>query len=1071
MGSRKPSFLIVEKRYRYMLRNRRRLRRLSAERLERRELLAADPFGTNQLQPLDVTHDGAVTPFDALVVINALQQSSTGTGTAPEPEMGRFVDVDGDGRSNPGDVLAIINAIAGESPILVPMLSNDSAPSLDSAFNFDLKTNDYTISLNVSISQLTDQTVHFRIGDDNASFVELTDPFVDNQLVVSQDQIDSIFGGPLPDGEHRVTIQLRDGESVLQESMFELTVDRARPTIESVFPRVTTLAGTRSIEITFGGPAESLLFDPGSIQLVRNAENGEALVPVESQIKSDDQTVEYIFSEDFPDGSFQLQIDEARLTTQAGNSVGTAIRQLDFDVLSPTAVWAQPSGGRWDDPSRWESGQVPIDGDVVQVVLNEGAVVSGLPASLHLQHLNVSGGSLLIEGGSDFSAHVIELNQSTIELSGGLLSGSVIKGTEESSGVAVTSDSELVGVVLEVPAAIEADARLIVRDGLTVHRSLSLQGTDTSAAELTLAGQQTVDGGGEISMRGTTSLASQNRIWATGGETVTFGADLSLFANYGEINLLPDSEAPINLLSRIDAAEGGSLTIGNLGSDEGILNLNLNAPVGTVRIGDLSGVVVNNSGESSITFTDNAWLIDVTLNADVDLNGDTLFVRDRLTVNGNLAMAGIPADPALLSVFGSATLEGNGAILFDDGGGTPLGNRIVSLLNPSIPAADQLVVIEGDLDIRGGLGMIAPTFSGGGGFDIRGTIASGEGGRIELSEVFSSETLTLDAEFGIVELTEIRDVVLTGTSGSRVVVDSSQSWSNVTLNLPVIVESGHRLEIADGLTLNSTLAILGSDSSVTTIGLLNDQTIDGSGSFIFAGTASSPVQNVVDASGADVTFGSGVDVLGGNGSVIASADLPLMLQGELWVTEGGQIELSNVVTSDGTLTIEPQAGQVVLAAVAPGTQINGSDGAIVYSPALVLDDATVNIPLVMTGPEMELRVENGLTLNSTIRFTRIGSGMSFYGTQTVNGEGTIEFETFDPDTTDGLSVASHSLTINETNGDTNEELTIGSEITIRAGQLTIGRGTLADNGIIRILGGFVDQNAQVTYDHNIVLYT
>ena len=39
------------------------------ERLEKRLLLAADPFGQNPLQPLDVTRDGIVNETDANALI------------------------------------------------------------------------------------------------------------------------------------------------------------------------------------------------------------------------------------------------------------------------------------------------------------------------------------------------------------------------------------------------------------------------------------------------------------------------------------------------------------------------------------------------------------------------------------------------------------------------------------------------------------------------------------------------------------------------------------------------------------------------------------------------------------------------------------------------------------------------------------------------------------------------------------------------------------------------------------------------------------------------------------------
>ncbi len=100
-----------------------RARRLQVESLECRRLLAADLNPNhNNLIAEDVNMDFMVTPMDALLVINALNQGRAGslaegeTGARPSS----LIDVNGDGILSPMDALTIINRLnlaEGEDPV------------------------------------------------------------------------------------------------------------------------------------------------------------------------------------------------------------------------------------------------------------------------------------------------------------------------------------------------------------------------------------------------------------------------------------------------------------------------------------------------------------------------------------------------------------------------------------------------------------------------------------------------------------------------------------------------------------------------------------------------------------------------------------------------------------------------------------------------------------------------------------------------------------------------------------------------------------------------------------------
>ncbi|MEO8499116.1 MAG: dockerin type I domain-containing protein, partial [Planctomycetota bacterium] len=70
----------------------------------------------------DVNNDGEVSPLDALLIINALNQHGAGSLAEMLPADSQYMpphaylDVDGDGFVAPGDVLSVINFMNGANP-------------------------------------------------------------------------------------------------------------------------------------------------------------------------------------------------------------------------------------------------------------------------------------------------------------------------------------------------------------------------------------------------------------------------------------------------------------------------------------------------------------------------------------------------------------------------------------------------------------------------------------------------------------------------------------------------------------------------------------------------------------------------------------------------------------------------------------------------------------------------------------------------------------------------------------------------------------------------------------------
>ncbi|MCE2810738.1 MAG: dockerin type I domain-containing protein [Planctomycetaceae bacterium] len=93
-------------------------RKMIVESLESRAMMAADAFH-NFTMPEDADASGVVTPLDALVVINRINQSIAGnpSGVAPAGSQSAMVDVDADQTVTPLDALVVIDALNAQNSI------------------------------------------------------------------------------------------------------------------------------------------------------------------------------------------------------------------------------------------------------------------------------------------------------------------------------------------------------------------------------------------------------------------------------------------------------------------------------------------------------------------------------------------------------------------------------------------------------------------------------------------------------------------------------------------------------------------------------------------------------------------------------------------------------------------------------------------------------------------------------------------------------------------------------------------------------------------------------------------
>ena len=130
-----------------------RRRKLFVDKLEKRIVLSASPW-QNPLEAMDVNHDSFISPIDALLPINMMNES----GSEPMRDVGAppiladmmaevenyYVDANGDGYLSPADALSVINLLAEAEYIQdweeqLPMETHDTFPdSPDNAAQLDL---------------------------------------------------------------------------------------------------------------------------------------------------------------------------------------------------------------------------------------------------------------------------------------------------------------------------------------------------------------------------------------------------------------------------------------------------------------------------------------------------------------------------------------------------------------------------------------------------------------------------------------------------------------------------------------------------------------------------------------------------------------------------------------------------------------------------------------------------------------------------------------------------------------------------------------------------------------------
>ncbi len=357
------------------------------------------------------------------------------------------------------------------------------------------------------------------------------------------------------------------------------------------------------------------------------------------------------------------------------------------------------------------------------------------------------------------------------------------------------------------------------------------------------------------------------------------------------------------LLGGVVSTSGGAqLTVGYSGGilDKATINGDLHLVSGTflrVRNGlTLNGTASLETGPNGVGLNfDGSQTFDGTGQVLLPLGGDFTVVR---AINGVLTIgpeitirgSGVVGNSTLPLVNQGAIVPENGRTIHIFGSGVT--NTGTFQANGATIAVDNLAN-QGQISSAGGTITLNKTWSNDGSIDVTnatlnlgGTFTTAEIGVINASNAALNITGLLDNRNSSLTLQTpgwqlTTGTILGGTINAlagialNAVGRSSPTLDGVVLDVDLVFIAGAYVRVTNGLTLNRTATLNGSEEG-TTLNFDGPQTLDGSGQLIFVGFPSTLVQPISGA----LTIGPGVTARGGSGT-IGNKSYPLTVQGTI----------------------------------------------------------------------------------------------------------------------------------------------------------------------------------------------
>ena len=644
--------------------------------------------------------------------------------------------------------------------------------------------------------------------------------------------------------------------------------------------------------------------------------------------------------------------------------------------------------------------------------------------------LNAASGSWVLDGGTVLGGTITTAVPATLVVNNGTFNGVTVVGT------------------LDVGNSVNA-AALTVTNGLVLNGT-ALVGNPTNSdyGNITFAGSQTLGGSGTV-VFGNQSGDTYNALrLADGGTTLTIGSGMTVEGQNGTIGYSsvyggPENVSVVNQGLISADVSGGTISIQAQpfinealaqGTNGGSLTINVlqNNPGATL--------IMNGAGSLSLSGVwTNAGAINAT-NVTVNLGGDfTLadlgaFTRSGGTVN----LTGVLTNTGTTLVLNAAS----GSWVLD--GGTVLGGTITTAVPATLVVNNGTfngVTVVGTLDVGNSVNAAALTVTNG--LVLNGTALVGNPTNSDYGNITFAGSQTL--------------------GGSGTVVFGNQSGD--TYNALRLADGGTTLTIGSGMTVEGQNGTIGYSSvygGPENVSVVNQGLISAD---VSGGTISIQAQPFINEALAQGTNGGSLTInvlqnnpgatliMNGAGSLslsgvwtnagaINATNVTVNLGGDFTLADlgaftrsGGTVNLTGVLTNTGTtLVLNAASGSWVLDG---GTVLGGTITTAVPA-TLVVNNGTFNGVTVVGTLDVgnsvnaaALTVTNGLVLNGTALVgnpTNSDYGnITFAGSQTLGGSGTVVFGNQSGDTYNALRLADGGTT-----------LTIGSGMTVEGQNGTIG---------------------------------
>ncbi|TWT54305.1 hypothetical protein Pla22_19470 [Rubripirellula amarantea] len=643
---------------------------------------------------------------------------------------------------------------------------------------------------------------------------------------------------------------------------------------------------------------------------------------------------------------------------------------------------------------------------------------------------------------------------------------------------------------------VSIQSRVLVTDTLRLHENatlnsvLTIEGTDESLARISLEGSVNLDGDGEIVFAGSTTDPLQQRIDMVVGsqnlpQEVAIGSGITVRGNVG--TFLGSLGADLDFSGTVVGDADTSIVLRHIATREGF---RVNSIDGAVTIDDpLDNLKVSGIGNSVISVLDDQrWnaaelMLDIHVEAGAILELSGSATAGSTTISGDITLLGDDTDRAQVLLTGTEPVVGDGAIIFAGDTTKPFGNLFKADLKGG--TLDPRITISGRNGLFGGEATYA------------GSITVTDDGTIAIGKLSGDgDSITIDSRDGTVLAGELESITVNGIENSDIVIHpyadlgfpgdgfdldtlGFDRLTDVTLNLPVRMLGGVLL-VAERMELNSTFTMIGDEDTEVRGDLQpansriqfqnmgdDDKVVEltGNGAILFGPSInrSDLVDSVHIITGANTSsISAGPDItLGGQSGTIGQ----IVHAGPLASEAGAIIHLRHYVTSPGRIDLTPQAGRLYLHSVdsdLDSVVIDGTEGSVLYTNGLGLNNPTINIPLFVQNLPSEsfrvgLVVDGDLQLNSTLTLVDQSTFLALTDDDRPSdeklshllGTGTVVLAQFDPNPNDDIAVSGHSIS-------SANSLTIEAGVTIRA-----GKGSISSGDVLRIRGIIIDLHGQL----------